>query len=76
MSWQMTSADDVADDITRADVRRRKQARTSAWRRVEVREGSWRHVAARGARDQPYRNFQRHVGACTVSDDVESFTVL
>ena len=38
------SADAVADDITRADVSRRKQARASAWRRVEARGGSWRRV--------------------------------
>ena len=65
----MTSADAVVDDVTRADVSRRKQVRGGAWR---VR----RHVVARGARDQPYRNFERHVGARVVFDDVESFTVL
>ena len=59
-------ADDVADDVTRADVNRRKQARG----------GAWRVLTARGARDQPYRNFKRRVGARAVSDDVESFTVL
>ena len=31
----MTSADDVADDVTRADISRRKQARGGSWRRVE-----------------------------------------
>ena len=66
MPWQMTSADDVADDVTRVDVNRRKQACAGVW---------W-HVAVRGARDQPYRNFERHVGARVVSNDVESFTVL
>ena len=31
----MMSAVDVADDVTRADVSRRKQARAGVWRRVE-----------------------------------------
>ena len=35
MPWQMTSADDVADDVTKADVSMRKQARGGEWRRVE-----------------------------------------
>ena len=63
MLWQMTSADDVADDVTRVNVSRRKQARAGAWWLV-------------AAHDQPYRNFERRMGAGTVSDDVESFTVL
>ena len=62
----MMSADDVVDDVTRANVSRRKQARG----------GAWRVLAARGARDQPYRNFERRMGARAVSNDVESFTVL
>ena len=47
----MTSADDVADDVTRANISRRKQACGYAWR----------VLAARGTRDQPYRNFERRV---------------
>ena len=43
----MMSANDVADDVTRADVNRRKQTRA----------GAWRVLAARGACDQPFRNF-------------------
>ena len=31
----MMSADDMADDVTRANVNRRKQARGGSWRRVE-----------------------------------------
>ena len=47
----MTSADDVADDVTRADVSRRKQARAGAWRHVErvinpteTLSGAWERV--------------------------------
>ena len=69
----MMSVDDMADDVTRANVNRRKQARVGAWRRVTARGGSWRRVATR---DQPYKNFERRVGVRAVSDDVESFTVL
>ena len=60
------SKDDVADDVTRADVSRRKQAR----------DGAWRVLAACVARDQPYRNFWRRVGARAISNDVEFFTIL
>ena len=62
----MTSADDMADDVTRANISKREQAR----------DGAWRVLAARGVRDQPYRNFERRVEARAVSDDIESFTVL
>ena len=78
----MTSTDVVADE----DVSKRKVARACAWRRVtahggvwrssEARGGAWRHVTAHGARDQPYRNFERRVGAHAVSDGVEAFMVL
>ena len=61
MTWQMTSP--------KADVSRRN------WR-VQARDDAGRRVAARGARDQPYRNFERRVGARAVSDGVETFTVL
>ena len=54
----------------------RVQARGSAWRRVAARGGAWRRVTACGTRDQPYRNFERRVGARAVSDGVEAFTVL
>ena len=32
----MMSADDVVDDVTRANVSRRKQARGGAWRKLEA----------------------------------------
>ena len=37
-------ADDVTDDVTRADISRRKQARGGAWRCVEGPSGAWRRV--------------------------------
>ena len=43
---------------------------------MQARDDAGRRVAARGARDQPYRNFERRVGARAVSDGVEAFTVL
>ena len=54
MTWQMTSP--------RADISRRKLARAGAWRRVTASDGAWQSLEARGARDQPYRNFERRVG--------------
>ena len=77
VDWWVTSADDVAVMTSpRADVSRRKLARGSAWRRVEVRGGAWRRMTERGTRDQPYRNFERRVGARAVFEGVEAFTVL
>ena len=43
---------------------------------MQARDDAGRRVAARGARDQLYRNFERRVGARAVSDGVEAFTVL
>ena len=43
----MTSADDVADDVTRADVSRGKLARGGACRHVGARGGAWRKLEAR-----------------------------
>ena len=52
------------------------QARGGSWRSLEARGEAYRRVTARGARDQPYRNFERRVGARAVSHGVEAFTVL
>ena len=41
------SVDDMADDVTRANVNRRKQARGGAWRLVEGPGGVWRRVINR-----------------------------
>ena len=60
----------------RADVSKRKLARDGAWRIMTAHGGAWRSLEARGARDQPYRNFERRVGAHAVSDGVEAFMVL
>ena len=38
------SADDVADDVIRADISRRKQTRAGAWRVLVTRGGTWRRV--------------------------------
>ena len=40
----MMSADDVADDVIRADISRRKQTRAGAWRVLVTRGGTWRRV--------------------------------
>ena len=40
----MMSADDMADDVIRTDINRRKQTRAGAWRRVKARGGSWRRM--------------------------------
>ena len=75
--WWVTSVDDVAVMTSpRADISRRKLARGGAWRRVEARGGAWRRMTERGTRDQPYRNFERRVGAHAVFEGVEAFTVL
>ena len=61
MTWQMTSL-----GLTSA----------GESRRVVACDDALRVLAARGAHDQPYRNFEGRVGVHAVSDDVESFTVL
>ena len=74
MVWStMTSADAVADDVSRwrhlgltsAGEPWRVQARVGTWRCVEARGGAWRCVTARGTRDQPYRNFEWRVRSPT-----------
>ena len=54
----------------------RVQARGGAWQRVATRGKSWRRVMVRVVRNQPYRNFERCVGARAVFDGVVAFTVL
>ena len=56
--------DDVSNDVSE-----RVEARENAWRRVTLSNGVW-------ARDQRNRAFEQCVGACAVSDGVETFTSL
>ena len=44
--------------------------------RVQARGDAWQSLEARGARDQPYRNFEWRMGVHAVSNDVEAFMVL
>ena len=55
------SADDVANDVTRADVSRRKQTRASAWRRVEGPGGEWRRVERVINRSETFSGAWGHV---------------
>ena len=63
--------DDVNNDVSKC-----VKARRGVWRRVGAHDLKRRRVEARGARDQPYGNFERLVGARAVSDSVEAFTIL
>ena len=45
-------------------------------KRMTAHDLKRRRVEARGAPDQPYRNFERCVGARAVSDSVKAFTIL
>ena len=47
-----------------------------AWGRVTVCDLKRQCVEVRGARDQPYRNFERRVGVHAVFDGVEDFMIL
>ena len=68
----MTQAGDVSNGAARVDM-------DDVSKRVEhvtLRENARSEEMARGTRDQPYRNFERRVGARAVSDGVEAFTIL
>ena len=55
---------------------RRVTARDLKQRRVEAIERELKCAAVRGAHDQRNRAFERRVGACAVSDNVEAFTIV
>ena len=72
----MTSAADESSDVSNSagradmdDVNKRVEC-------MEARDDAWSEETVRGARDQPYRNFERCVGTRAVSNDVEAFTSL
>ena len=71
MAQARVDVDDVSNDVIK-----RVRARRGVWRRVGAHDLKRRRVEAHGARDQPYGNFERRVGARAVSDDVEAFAIL
>ena len=65
------------------DVSKRDEARDSTWPEATARGGAWERTQmccgawkVRGARDQRNRAFERHMGACVVSDNVEAFMIV
>ena len=81
--WQMTSADAVADDVSRwygiwrhlgltsAEEPWRVQTRAGAWRKLEARDGVWAILAAREGACQWRRDFWWRVEARGWSDEDE-----
>ena len=72
----MTSATDASSDVSNSAGRADMDDVNKRVERVGARNLRRRRVEARGARDQPYRNFERRMGTRAVSDDVEAFTSL